>query len=96
MTANVIVTVEREFDYPRSRVFRAWTEQTEANKCQRNRFWGLVKVNRTGFLVDGYKIPYSGSASANSNALARVIEFGKCKVKEGNWIGKEIRTICSQ
>ena len=26
MTANVIVTVEREFDNPRSQVFRAWTE----------------------------------------------------------------------
>jgi uncharacterized protein YndB with AHSA1/START domain len=26
MTANVIVTVEREFDFPRPHVFRAWTE----------------------------------------------------------------------
>ena len=29
MTANVIVTVEREFDNPRSQVFRAWTEPAQ-------------------------------------------------------------------
>ncbi|MFT4165903.1 MAG: SRPBCC domain-containing protein [Microlunatus sp.] len=39
MTANVIVTVEREFDSPRSKVFRAWTEPTELAQWRGSPGW---------------------------------------------------------
>ena len=39
MTANVIVTVEREFDTPRTRVFRAWTEPAELAQWRGSPGW---------------------------------------------------------
>ena len=39
MTANVIVTVEREFDVPRPRVFRAWTEPSELAQWRGSPGW---------------------------------------------------------
>jgi uncharacterized protein YndB with AHSA1/START domain len=39
MTANVIVTVERQFDYPRERVFRAWTEPSELAQWRGSPGW---------------------------------------------------------
>ncbi len=39
MTANVIVTVEREFNSPRSQVFRAWTEPDELAQWRGSPGW---------------------------------------------------------
>ncbi len=39
MTANVIVTVEREFDTPRERVFRAWTRPEELAQWRGSPGW---------------------------------------------------------
>ena len=39
MTANVIVTVEREFDTPRPQVFRAWTEPAELAQWRGSPGW---------------------------------------------------------
>lgn len=39
MTANVIVTVEREFDTPRSQVFKAWTEPAELAQWRGSPGW---------------------------------------------------------
>lgn len=39
MTANVIVTVEREFDTPRPEVFRAWTVPTEMAQWRGSPGW---------------------------------------------------------
>lgn len=39
MTANVIVTVEREFDSPRAKVFRAWTEPAELARWRGSPGW---------------------------------------------------------
>ena len=50
MTANVIVTVEREFDYPRSRVFRAWTEPAELAQWRGSPGWHVELETLTGDL----------------------------------------------
>ena len=39
MTANVIVTVEREFSNPREQVFRAWTEPAELAQWRGSPGW---------------------------------------------------------
>ena len=39
MTANVIVTVEREFDIPRPQVFRAWTVPSELAQWRGSPGW---------------------------------------------------------
>ena len=39
MTANVIVTVERQFDRPRDVVFRAWTEPEELTRWRGSPGW---------------------------------------------------------
>lgn len=39
MTANVIVTVEREFSAPRAQVFRAWTEPDELAQWRGSPGW---------------------------------------------------------
>ena len=39
MTANVIVTVERQFDHPRPQVFRAWTEPSELAQWRGSPGW---------------------------------------------------------
>lgn len=39
MTANIIVTVEREFPYPRPRVFRAWTAPDEMSQWRGSPGW---------------------------------------------------------
>lgn len=43
MTANVIVTVERQFDYPRPQVFRAWTEPAELAQWRGSPGWHVEK-----------------------------------------------------
>ncbi len=50
MTANVIVTVEREFDNPRSQVFRAWTEPTELAQWRGSPGWHVELESLTGEL----------------------------------------------
>ena len=39
MTANVIVTVERQFDFPREQVFRAWTDPLELVRWRGSPGW---------------------------------------------------------
>ncbi|NAZ81911.1 SRPBCC domain-containing protein [Kineococcus sp. R8] len=39
MTANVIVTVERQFDHPRAEVFRAWTDPAELARWRGSPGW---------------------------------------------------------
>jgi len=39
MTANVIVTVERQFDYPRQRLFQAWTDPSELTQWRGSPGW---------------------------------------------------------
>ena len=39
MTANVIVTVERQFDYPRQQLFRAWTDPSELTQWRGSPGW---------------------------------------------------------
>jgi uncharacterized protein YndB with AHSA1/START domain len=39
LTANVIVTVERQFDYPRERVFKAWTEPSQLAQWRGSPGW---------------------------------------------------------
>lgn len=39
MTANVMVVIERQFDYPRPVVFRAWTEPGEMAKWRGSPGW---------------------------------------------------------
>lgn len=48
MTANVIVTVEREFEYPRTRVFRAWTEPSELAQWRGSPGWHVELETVTG------------------------------------------------
>ena len=48
MTANVIVTVERQFDYPRERVFRAWTEPTELAQWRGSPGWHVETESLRG------------------------------------------------
>ena len=53
MTANVIVTVEREFDNPRSQVFRAWTEPTELAQWRGSPGWHVELETLAGDLQLG-------------------------------------------
>ena len=39
MTANVIVTVERQFDYPRQQVFTAWTDPSQLAQWRGSPGW---------------------------------------------------------
>lgn len=55
MTANVIVTVEREFDYPRPLVFRAWTDPAELAQWRGSPGWHVEDSTVTGDLVVGAK-----------------------------------------
>ena len=48
MTANVIVTVERQFDYPRERVFRAWTEPSELAQWRGSPGWHVETESLRG------------------------------------------------
>ena len=48
MTANVIVTVEREFESPRSRVFRAWTEPSELAQWRGSPGWFVEQETVSG------------------------------------------------
>ncbi|HEY5979384.1 MAG TPA: SRPBCC domain-containing protein [Microlunatus sp.] len=50
MTANVIVTVEREFDTPRSQVFRAWTEPAELARWRGSPGWHVELETLAGDL----------------------------------------------
>lgn len=53
MTANVIVTVEREFDNPRSQVFRAWTEPSELAQWRGSPGWHVELETLAGELELG-------------------------------------------
>ena len=46
MTANVIVTVERQFDYPRQQVFRAWTEPSQLVQWRGSPGWHVETETR--------------------------------------------------
>jgi uncharacterized protein YndB with AHSA1/START domain len=48
MTANVIVTVERQFDYPRQVVFRAWTEPSQLVHWRGSAGWHVEADSVTG------------------------------------------------
>ena len=48
MTANVIVTVERQFDYPREQVFRAWTEPSQLVHWRGSPGWHVEADSVTG------------------------------------------------
>jgi uncharacterized protein YndB with AHSA1/START domain len=53
VTANVIVTVEREFDNPRSQVFRAWTEPTQLAQWRGSPGWHVELETLAGDLKLG-------------------------------------------
>lgn len=53
MTANVIVTVEREFDNPRSQVFRAWTEPAQLAQWRGSPGWHVELETLAGELELG-------------------------------------------
>lgn len=53
MTANVIVTVEREFDVLRPRVFRAWTVPTELAQWRGSPGWHVAPDDLFGELKTG-------------------------------------------
>ena len=53
MTANVIVTVEREFDAPRERVFRAWTQPEELAQWLGSPGWHVETDTVSGELALG-------------------------------------------
>lgn len=53
MTANVIVTVEREFDSPRSQVFRAWTEPSQLAQWRGSPGWHVEQETLAGELELG-------------------------------------------
>ena len=53
MTANVIVTVEREFDQPRPQVFRAWTEPSELAQWRGSPGWHVELETLSGDLKLG-------------------------------------------
>lgn len=53
MTANVIVTVEREFDNPRSQVFRAWTEPEQLAQWRGSPGWHVELETLAGELELG-------------------------------------------
>jgi len=44
----VIVTVERQFDYPRERVFRAWTEPSELSQWRGSPGWHVETESLRG------------------------------------------------
>lgn len=48
MTANVIVTVEREFDNPREQVFRAWTVPAELAQWRGSPGWHVEVETLSG------------------------------------------------
>ena len=51
MTANVIVTVERQFDLPRPRVFRAWTVPEELAQWRGSPGWHVAPDRLSGELT---------------------------------------------
>ncbi|MFT3861999.1 SRPBCC family protein [Micropruina sp.] len=53
MTANVIVTVEREFDAPREQVFRAWTRPDELAQWRGSPGWHVETETVRGELQNG-------------------------------------------
>lgn len=55
MTANVMVIVERQFDYPRSIVFRAWTAPEEMAQWRGSPGWHVEKETVTSDLRVGGK-----------------------------------------
>lgn len=53
MTANVIVTVEREFDQPREKVFRAWTDPPRLARWRGSPGWHVETDSVSGTLELG-------------------------------------------
>lgn len=53
MTANVIVTVEREFDKPQSQLFRAWTVPEELAQWRGSPGWHVERETVSGDLQLG-------------------------------------------
>lgn len=48
LTANVIVTVERQFDYPREKVFTAWVEPAELVRWRGSPGWHVEEETVVG------------------------------------------------
>jgi uncharacterized protein YndB with AHSA1/START domain len=48
MTANVIVTVERTFDYPRPLVFSAWTDPSQLSQWRGSPGWHVEDASGLG------------------------------------------------
>lgn len=55
MTANVMVVVERQFDYPRPQVFRAWTAPEEMARWRGSPGWHVETETVTSELRAGGK-----------------------------------------
>ena len=53
MTANVMVVVERQFDVPRARVFRAWTVPEELSRWRGSPGWHVESESLAGDLTLG-------------------------------------------
>ena len=53
MTANVMVVVERQFDVPRDRVFRAWTVPEELSRWRGSPGWHVESESLAGDLTLG-------------------------------------------
>lgn len=50
MTANVMVVVERQFDYPRQKVFRAWTDPQQLKSWRGSPGWHVEEETLSGDL----------------------------------------------
>ncbi len=48
MTANVMVVVERQFDYPRSTVFQAWTDPQQLKRWRGSPGWFVEEETLSG------------------------------------------------
>jgi uncharacterized protein YndB with AHSA1/START domain len=53
LTANVMVVIERQFDYPRPVVFRAWTEPSEMSRWRGSPGWHVEVETLTSELQLG-------------------------------------------
>lgn len=53
MAANVMVVVERQFDFPRQRVFRAWVEPEELKRWRGSPGWHVEEETLAGDLKLG-------------------------------------------
>lgn len=74
MTSNVIVTVEREFDFPRPQVFRAWTDPAELAQWRGSPGWHVETETVSGTAELGGK--HSHVKVRDSDETTRVTTDG--------------------